>query len=66
MAAPIQTYEYLAVDIVDATVSADEVTQTLNSYGADGWRLITIYRIERTRAIFIREATAQGTTLPAS
>ena len=60
MAAPINTYEYLAVDIVDSSLSADEVTQNLNSYGADGWRLITIYRIERTRAIFIREIPTPG------
>ena len=65
MAAPITTYEYLVLEW-DGKKDVDELTAMLNDCGAQGWRLIDIYDVGQRRAIFIREATAQGTTLPAS
>ena len=65
MPAPITVYEYLILEW-DGKRAADELTETLNSYGAQGWRLIDIYDVGQRRAIFIREAQATVASLPAN
>jgi hypothetical protein len=50
-----QAYEYLAVDYATGA-TVEDLSLFLNSYGADGWQLVTVDLAASTtrRAIFIR------------